>query len=467
MQFSSPAQTSLCRFYATGKLSVTRRKTANELLKCSHRHSSEVAATPLSLLSSCLQRLSNMVTHLVYGDAEKSSRDNIKIKKKAAIYSTRLEDYRLLQELGSGGSAVVFAATYRPKQTLIAVKRVSLDHRRVSDKDRTALRREIHILSHCLHPHIMSILQTFSSSTHMYIVMPMMIGSCRDLLTDFSPDGLNEALVACILKQAVSGLLYLHRNMIIHRDVKAANILLDQLGIVKLADFGASNYYHQHERQQQSKFLEALAVDHGSRSCKSFIGTPCWMAPEVIQNLPYNEKVDLWALGITAIELASGIPPYCDDTPSNIFARVIRDPPPTLIDDDSTAFFSAQFHAFVARCLQKDPMQRLSSDQASSHPFVLAALPPHYLATWLQSLEYPAAPSSSLSVSSITDTAEDVEASATASYSHFDEPLSMTVGIEDHHATEEYAPTTPGDVLHPHVHNRDLLLYTPKEFHLF
>lgn len=124
-----------------------------------------------------------------------------------------------------------------------------------------------------------------------------------------------------ILRQTISGLRYLHVNGVIHRDVKAANILVDQTGVVKLADFGASIIIHDDDpqQQQQKRNSQFLTVPQStSCPCRSFVGTPCWMAPEMIQHLEYTEKVDMWALGITAIELACGSPPFCDGTPATV-----------------------------------------------------------------------------------------------------------------------------------------------------
>lgn len=124
-----------------------------------------------------------------------------------------------------------------------------------------------------------------------------------------------------ILKQVVAGLCYLHDNNLVHRDIKAANLMLDwDSGVVKLGDFGVSNYLLANQPNNTTvnsyhQFLEVPTTERKSGSCRSFVGTPCWMAPEILQRRPYDSKVDIWALGITTMELITGWPPYCEFEP--------------------------------------------------------------------------------------------------------------------------------------------------------
>lgn len=123
-----------------------------------------------------------------------------------------------------------------------------------------------------------------------------------------------------ILKQVLDGLCYLHQNNLIHRDVKAANLLVDRLtGNVKLADFGVSAVLTMAEAQPQS-ILKNGRRSSGRRKAarNSFVGTPCWMSPEILNSQGYDCKVDLWSLGITALELAYGRPPNAHSDPTNV-----------------------------------------------------------------------------------------------------------------------------------------------------
>ncbi|KAG0188108.1 hypothetical protein DFQ28_005362 [Apophysomyces sp. BC1034] len=206
------------------------------------------------------------------------------------------------------------------------------------------------------------------------------------------------------------GLEYLHQNGLVHRDIKAANILLDyDTGYVKLADFGVSNYLHPtsveggfsqmpplHETpsvpvthvtpptlpslswNDTTPGTRQRSVNARSRkvACRSFVGTPCWMAPEIIHQCEYDTKVDIWSLGITALELACGTPPFSEYDPFTIFQRIMHHPPPTL---KTTLDFGTEFHDFVDNCLRKNPQERFSVTKLLAHPFLHNARPPQYL----------------------------------------------------------------------------------------
>ncbi|KAL0094826.1 kinase-like domain-containing protein [Phycomyces blakesleeanus] len=241
--------------------------------------------------------------------------------------------------LGRGSSATVYSGYHLPTRATIAIKRIDLERLDINGTGTRldALHKEIQIMSLCNHPHLLPIYQSFVSNSYLYIVMPLMsAGSCLDLLTQISRTGLSESIVACILKQVALGLDYLHTNHLIHRDVKAANLLLDwKTGYVSLADFGVSNHLLPNVAESSepvSKHVGPATMQVPRSTCsnlivaglsdpishpkvslrRSFVGTPCWMAPEILGCQAYGTSVDIWSLGITALELACGRAPFSE-----------------------------------------------------------------------------------------------------------------------------------------------------------
>lgn len=152
-----------------------------------------------------------------------------------------------------------------------------------------------------------------------------------------------EEYIKIIICGALKGLEFLHSSKKLHRDIKAGNILLTEYGGIKLADFGVS----------------AQLTDHTLKR-RTVIGTPYWMAPEIFQEIAYNEKADIWSVGITAIELAEGYPPLSDVHPMRAIFLIPSAPPPHLKNQDA---FSSEFNDFLTKCLQKDPEKRSSATE--------------------------------------------------------------------------------------------------------
>lgn len=221
-------------------------------------------------------------------------------------YSMNPMDYRLEEPIGYGSSAIVHLAMYLPTQTQVAIKIIDLDRFEKNQID--VLRREIQVMSLCRHPNLLSVLASFVHESQLWIVTPFLAaGSCLDLLRcQENREGImNEAAIATILWQALQGIVYLHQHGHIHRDIKAGNLLMDTDGQVQLADFGVSSSL----LDSHGGRGETSGVPGGIR--KTFVGTPCWMAPEIMEMTKgYDFKADIWSFGITAMELANGNAPY-------------------------------------------------------------------------------------------------------------------------------------------------------------
>ncbi|KAG8307806.1 serine threonine kinase 10 [Homalodisca vitripennis] len=166
---------------------------------------------------------------------------------------------------------------------------------------------------------------------------------------------LTEPQIAFVCQQMCLGLSFLHRSRVIHRDLKAGNVLLTMAGGVKLADFGVS-----------AKNKSTL------QKHDTFIGTPYWMAPEVVlcetfRDNPYDFKVDIWSLGITLIEFAQMDPPNHEMTPMRVLLKIQKSDPPKL---DQPSKWSKDFNDFIAKALVKDPTQRPNADDLLKHSFI-------------------------------------------------------------------------------------------------
>ena len=247
------------------------------------------------------------------------------------------ERFELGSRIGRGQSGEVHRAVDRLTGDTVAVKLVDLEDAEDEVED---IQREIATLAQIDSPFVTKYLGSWlcEGSTRLAIAMEYMAGgSVADLVRDRP---LPEEACAVVLRDLLMALAYLHGEGKIHRDVKAANVLLSAEGHVRLADFGVAGQ---------------MTHTVGGNKRKTFTGTPFWMAPEVIQQREegYDSKADVWSLGITAIEMATGSPPYSDMHPMRVLFFIPKNPPPRLDGD-----FSPAFKEFVAQCLQKESGRR-------------------------------------------------------------------------------------------------------------
>ncbi|EGC34217.1 hypothetical protein DICPUDRAFT_153614 [Dictyostelium purpureum] len=264
--------------------------------------------------------------------------------------------FQIVEIVGSGSFGTVCACRWMKKKDreandnkLIACKFVEVNPE--DTETNINLVREIDILKESMDcPYIVEYKGCYLKSNMLLIVMEYCKGGSLLDIIELCEKRLVEEEIAAVCAGVVKGLVYLHSKKTSHRDIKAGNILLDEEGLPKLADFGVSTIAEQGQKM------------------KTVIGSPYWMAPEIIMGQGYDQKADIWSLGITAIEIAELVPPRFDVPPSRVIFTIPHQPPPTLkIPSD----WSPEFNDFVKQCLSMNPANRPSAQQLLSHPFIL------------------------------------------------------------------------------------------------
>ncbi|MBN3302511.1 STK10 kinase, partial [Amia calva] len=252
----------------------------------------------------------------------------------------------IVGELGDGAFGKVYKAKNKETGVLAAAKVIETK----SEEELEDYMVEIDILASCNHRYIVKLLDAFYHENKLWIMIEFCPGGAVDATMLELDRGLTEPQIQVICRQILEALDYLHSMKIIHRDLKAGNILLTLEGDIKLADFGVS--------AKNSKTLQRR---------DSFIGTPYWMAPEVVmcetmKDAPYDYKADIWSLGITLIEMAQIEPPHHELNPMRVLLKIAKSEPPTL---EQPSKWSAEFKDFLKRSLDKNPESR-----PTAHPFV-------------------------------------------------------------------------------------------------
>eukprot|EP01117_Protostelium_nocturnum_P007762 TRINITY_DN2779_c1_g1_i1.p1 TRINITY_DN2779_c1_g1~~TRINITY_DN2779_c1_g1_i1.p1 ORF type:complete len:908 (+),score=435.89 TRINITY_DN2779_c1_g1_i1:130-2853(+) len=257
----------------------------------------------------------------------------------------------LEEEIASGSFGVVYKGRHADTGAHYAVKIITPEEDEVLDDFLV----EITILRKCKHHNIVGFYGAWMKGEELFIAMELCDGGAVSDIYQVCNEGLNEDQIGVVTRETLHALAYLHSVNIIHRDIKGANILLTNAGDIKLVDFGVSA-----ELKQTGEKRNTL------------IGTPYWMAPEVVANktgnVPYDTKSDIWSLGITLIELAEMNPPLHEIHPMKALMMIPMREPPVFTHPDK---WSREFKDFVAVCLSKSPDKRKSAEEMLKHPWIL------------------------------------------------------------------------------------------------
>uniref|UniRef100_A0A4W4H046 non-specific serine/threonine protein kinase n=1 Tax=Electrophorus electricus TaxID=8005 RepID=A0A4W4H046_ELEEL len=260
------------------------------------------------------------------------------------------EIWQIIGELGDGAFGKVYKAQNIQSGTLAAAKVIDT----TSEEELEDYMVEIDILASCDHYNIVKLLDAFYYESKLWILIEFCGGGAVDAVMLELERPLTEPQIRVVCKQTLEALLYLHENKIIHRDLKAGNILFTLDGDVKLADFGVS--------AKNTKTLQRR---------DSFIGTPYWMAPEVVmcetsKDRPYDYKADIWSLGVTLIELAQIEPPNHEMNPMRVLLKIAKAEPPTLMQPSKCVADNKPLRELIAEA-KADVTEEIEESEEEDH----------------------------------------------------------------------------------------------------
>ncbi|XP_058680415.1 serine/threonine-protein kinase PAK 1-like [Ammospiza caudacuta] len=262
--------------------------------------------------------------------------------------------YTAFEELGRGGFGAVYKALDTSSGQQVAIKIMSLEE----EMSEELAANEILAMRDNRSPNIVTYLDSYLVDAELWLAMEFMDGGT--LFDVLRAVYLEEGQIGAVCRECLQGLHFLHSRQVIHRDIKSCNVLVGTDGSVKLGDFG---------------LCAQLSPEHSKRS--SSVGTPSWMAPEVVRGEAYGPKVDIWSLGIMGLEMVEGEAPYQREARLRAFELLERNGPPKL---QNPRHHSALLRDFLRCCLQADEDRRWSAQELLQHPFVTSGDPASSLA---------------------------------------------------------------------------------------
>lgn len=253
--------------------------------------------------------------------------------------------YKDLKKIGQGASGGVYIARTASTQAIVAIKQMNLEQQ----PKKELIINEILVMKDSQHPNIVNFIDSYLLKGELWVVMEYMEGGSLTEIVTHSV--MTEGQIGAVCRETLKGLQFLHSKGVIHRDIKSDNILLNMEGHIKMTDFGF-----------------CAQINELNLKRTTMVGTPYWMAPEVVSRKEYGPKVDIWSLGIMVIEMIEGEPPYLNETPLRALYLIATNGTPKLKEPEALSY---EIKKFLAWCLQVDFNKRGTAEQLLKDPFIM------------------------------------------------------------------------------------------------